>query len=294
VSPAATVAIASCREAIERYHDEDEPHLLAALRSRGLEVGVWAWDDPAAPWEQQDLVLVRSTWDYPTRRDELLAWAERVQAATRLANDAETLRWTTDKRYLAELEAVGVPVVATRFLAPGDVLDLGPADVELVVKPTVSAGSQDTARYRPAQRGDADRHAADLLAAGREVMVQPYLEAVDHHGETAVVHLGGRYSHGMRKGALLSPGGGPVDGLYAAEQMAVREPSPAERALAEQVLGALPLATPPLYARIDLLAAADGSPVVLEVELAEPSLFLSHVPEAADRLADAVLARLAA
>jgi hypothetical protein len=33
--------------------------------------------------------------------------------------------------------------------------------------------------------------------------------------------------------------------------------------------------------------------VVLEVEVTEPSLFFAHVPAAAERLADAVLARLA-
>jgi hypothetical protein len=39
-----------------------------------------------------------------------------------------------------------------------------------------------------------------------------------------------------------------------------------------------------VYARIDLLGGA-----VLEVELAEPSLFLAHGPGAADRLATAIL-----
>ncbi len=43
---------------------------------------------------------------------------------------------------------------------------------------------------------------------------------------------------------------------------------------------------------MDLLAGDDG-PLVLELELVEPSLFLDHVPGSADRMAAAVLARLA-
>jgi hypothetical protein len=294
VTAAATVAVASCREAIDEAHDEDEPLLLDALRSCGLQVGVWAWDDHAAPWAEHDLVLVRSTWDYTSRREEFLDWAANVAAATDLANGVETLRWNTDKRYLAQLAELGLPVVPTTFLAPGDDVRLGLEGQELVVKPTVSGGSQDTGRYPAQLRAAAEQHAGRLLDAGREVMVQPYLAAIDEQGETAVIHLGGSYSHGMRKGPLLSPDGSQVDGLFAVEQMSVRQPSAQELAVAERILAEAPLPEPPLYARVDLLPGPDGAPVLLELELSEPSLFLAHVPEAAQRVADAVLARLAA
>lgn len=44
---------------------------------------------------------------------------------------------------------------------------------------------------------------------------------------------------------------------------------------------------PTLCARVDLLPGPDG-PLVLEVELVEPSLFLPQAPEAAGRYAAAV------
>jgi hypothetical protein len=60
------------------------------------------------------------------------------------------------------------------------------------------------------------------------------------------------------------------------------------------VIGMLvPEAPPPLYARIDLVHDAGGRPVVLELELTEPSLFLPQAPEAATSLARAVEAELA-
>lgn len=291
MSGATSVAVASCREAIEHARDEDEPALLDALRSEGFAVHVLAWDDPGAPWDELDVVLVRSTWDYTSRRDEFLQWAAQVARVSRLLNDAPTLEWNTDKRYLGDLAAAGLPVVPTRILEPGDAVELGPP-AELVVKPTVSAGSQDTGRYPSALRGRAEAHAARLLGEGRSVLVQPYLDAVDHQGESALVYLDGRYSHALRKGALLAPGGAPVDGLFAAEQISVRPATAAEREVAERTLEALPVAAPPLYARIDLLADEHGAPTILEVELTEPSLFFAHVPDAAPRLATALARRL--
>jgi hypothetical protein len=46
------------------------------------------------------------------------------------------------------------------------------------------------------------------------------------------------------------------------------------------------------YARVDLVDGDDGRPIVMEVELVEPSLFLDLAPGAAERLADTLRARL--
>ena len=43
------------------------------------------------------------------------------------------------------------------------------------------------------------------------------------------------------------------------------------------------------YSRVDLVLAGDGTSQVLEVELVEPSLFLPYEPEAATRLAAALI-----
>ncbi len=282
------IALATCREL--PGGDEDSGVLLAACAAAGLDAEWRVWDDPAVHWESYDLVVIRSTWDYVPRRDDFTAWA---QSVPRLANPADAVAWSTDKSYLGVLAAAGVPVVPTTFLAPGDPPDWAVAG-DLVVKPAVSAGSQDTARYGPAEVDRARAHAAALLAAGRTVLVQPYLSRVDEVGETAVVHLGGAYSHGLRKGALLRPGDtAEFAGLWRPEDITAAEPSPAERALAERALAAVPGGPDRLlYARVDLLPGPAGDPLVVEVELAEPSLFLSAVPGSADRLAAAIRSAL--
>lgn len=231
---------------------------------------------------------MRSTWDYAERYEQFLAWIDRLP---QVLNPARVLRWSTDKHYLLELAAAGAPVVPTSFLAPGERLD--PSSGRVVVKPAVSAGGRHAAAYEPEDAEAALEHVHRLHAQGRSVIVQPYLAGIDGHGETGVVHLGGRYSHGFRKGPLLRPGTAPGTGLFLEEEIHAREPSRAERAAADRALAALPFpAADLLYARVDLAPGPEGEPLVLEVELAEPSLYLAHAEGSAERLAAAIAAKL--
>ncbi|HYF28257.1 MAG TPA: hypothetical protein VD931_21120 [Baekduia sp.] len=266
------VALATCAPLPEG--DADDAGLPEAL---GAEFRVW--DDPGVDWDAYNLVVVRSTWDYQRQRDAFLAWAQRV--GDRLVNPPDVLRWNTDKRYLAQLPRT----VPTAFLEPG--APLPALDAEVVLKPTVSAGSRDTARFRPGEEERAAALLAAIHASGRTAMVQPYVASVDERGETALLFFGGSFSHAIRKGPLLRPGADPTADLYAAEDITARDPAPAERELAEEVLAALPwrdLA----YARVDVVEDEGGRPLLLELELTEPSLFFAHAPAAVQRFAHAV------
>jgi glutathione synthase/RimK-type ligase-like ATP-grasp enzyme len=280
------IALATCREL--PAGDDDAAPLLAACAAAGLDADWRTWDDPAVDWGSYDLVVIRATWDYAPRRDDFAAWAASVP---RLANPADVVAWNTDKTYLRELAGAGVPVVPTAWLAPGAPVDW-PDWPDLVVKPTVSAGSQDTARYGADEQDRAREHADRLLAAGRPVMVQPYLAGVDTEGETMVVHLGGDFSHAFTKAAILRPGeSAETDALFRPEQVSPVEPTAAQRSVAEQALAAVPGGPERLlYARVDLLPDESGDPVLIELELTEPSLWLSAVPGSADRLAAAIRA----
>jgi hypothetical protein len=263
------------------------PLLLDALAREGLAAEPAVWTDPQVRWSSYDLVVIRSTWDYFYRRDDFLAWIDRVAAVTVLANPAPVLRWNTDKTYLRDLSAAGVPVVPTTWLVPGDVF-IAPASGDYVVKPAVSAGSRDTAHYRGGEHDDAAAaHVAKLLAAGRTVMVQPYLEAVDTYGETAQLFFSGQFSHAIRKGPMLAAAGeAPGE-----ELIEPRVPTAAERSVAEAVLDALPWPRGALtYARVDVVPGDDGALRLMELEVTEPSMFLRHDPGAADRFAAAVSA----
>jgi glutathione synthase/RimK-type ligase-like ATP-grasp enzyme len=285
------VTVALVTAAVARGLDDDIPPLTAALDAHGVPWELVDWDDPAVAWATFDLAVVRSVWDYTRRRDEMLRWAARAATATDLANPPRALSWSSDKRYLTDLADAGVPVVPTAFAAPGEPMEW--PDGEVVVKPAVSAGSIDTARHGPHERDAAEAHVARLHADGRTAMAQPYLAAVEGaRGETALVHIGGEFSHAVRKGPMLVPGRKVVGDLFVEEDI-----RPATATVAETRVGELALAAVPggaadlLYARVDLVPGPDGAPVVLELELVEPSLFLAHVPGTAETLVAAITSR---
>jgi hypothetical protein len=84
-----------------------------------------------------------------------------------LRNSPDVLAWNTDKTYLRELAAAGVPVVPTTFLGPDDEVRLPAGNGGFVVEPSVSTGSRNTARYTADEVTAAQDHAQRLLNAGR-------------------------------------------------------------------------------------------------------------------------------
>lgn len=279
------VLLATCRH-IPALDQDDRP-LLRLLAARGVRAQPAVWNDPDVDWADADLVVVRSTWDYHDDRETFLTWAGNLRC---VANPADVLRWNTDKTYLRELAHAGLPVVETHWVGPGEPYE--PPSHEHVVKPSVSVGSKDTARYAGTDRAASLSHVQNLQARGKTAMVQPYVASIDARGETGLVFVDGSYSHAFRKGALLRVGAGLVEGLYAAENIEPGEASGPERELGEAVIDALPVNRRDLlYARVDLIEEADGSPAVLEVELTEPSLYLATADGATERFADAIAQR---
>jgi glutathione synthase/RimK-type ligase-like ATP-grasp enzyme len=293
VSQFPAIALVTARAA--RDLDEDLAPLFTSLSGAGAAVRVVEWDDGEIDWSQFDLALLRSTWDYSMRLPEFLQWTEFVSESTQLVNPTPVVRWNTDKHYLGELRQADVRTVPSTFVEPGDSASqamneflVQHAASEFVVKPAISSGARDAQRYGRRELDAAIFHIRRLLAAERSVVVQPYLDQVDADGETALIYFGGRFSHAIRKGALLRRGEGPTRALFAAEQISARVPKLDELRTAERALGAIPFATP-LYARVDLIRDADAAPCVLELELTEPSLFFAHAPGAVERFAALLL-----
>lgn len=299
----ARIALATCNHH-PNLADDDVP-VLEALRERGIDAVAAVWDDPEMDWSTFDLVVLRSTWDYSTRREEFLNW---VNSVPRILNPPSLVDWNTDKAYLRDLADAGVPTIPTIWLDPARNLSARavhtrmPATGDFVIKPTVSLGSRNTGRYEAGEahsRGLAIKHAVNLLKEDRHVMVQRYLTQVDEVGETTLIFIDGEFSHCVGKGAMLQGPFRPTAGLYKVEEMSDREATEAEREIADQAIAHVSKTLQEnsdeqtlLYGRVDLVPDNDGNPVVIEVEVADPALFLSFKKGAATKLAEAIIARL--
>jgi glutathione synthase/RimK-type ligase-like ATP-grasp enzyme len=245
-----------------------------------------------------DVALVTAdTFDYTARREEFVAWAEAAGAVTSLWNRPDVLRWNTHKGYLLELEDRGAPVVPTAWLAQGDRVSLRELRASrdwgrVIVKPAVASGSDGLFRTAPddddGPLGAGQAHLDALLADG-DVMVQPYLPSVETEGEVSVVLIDGQVSHVVRKR--------PVAGEFRIqeqfggryERVALDGDGAEPAALARWIVEATGHEL--LIARVDLLRAEDGAWQLAELEVTEPDLYLGVAPEAAEPLAEAVLAR---
>lgn len=297
------VALVTCAD-LPRLHEEDRP-LVPALADRDVHAEAVVWNDPEVDWSTYDLAIVRSTWDYASRPAEFIEWARSVP---RLLNPPNVLRWNTDKHYLQPLADHGLQVVDTRWLEPErqftkrDLHNRFPAREEFVIKPAVSAGSMDTARYSVTaeDRRRAIGHASRLLGEGRSVMVQRYVPEVDELGEIALVFFHGTYSHAARKSTILKGTERAEAGRYLQEDLEPHRATREEIHAGQEILAFARARIPgrsyssrPLpYARVDLVPRRKGDPLLMELELVEPSLFCSLESGAIERFADSIVAEL--
>ena len=279
-TPRLRIALVNC--AVLPEPDPDEAPLLAALRELGHDARTMAWDDPAQDPAAFDACVLRACWNYYRHLPAFTAWLDRAEASARMVNPLPIVRWNLHKRYLLEIEAAGVPIVPTAFVDRGAHADLAAIAHErgwdeVVVKPAESAGSWQTRRFAHAEFGEGSAFLAEITAE-RDAMVQRFEPAVATIGETSLVWIDGELTHAVEKRPRFA---GQDESVLARPAI-----EPAQRALAEAVLSAVP--GRPTYARIDLFPDGDGGWMLSELELIEPSLFFELGHGSARRLARAI------
>jgi hypothetical protein len=256
----------------------DDRLLAAALRRRGAAPVATVWDT-TSDWEDFDLVVLRSCWDYHLRAAEFLGWIERLERCrVRLENRPELVRWNADKTYLRDLEHRGTLVPPTVWIAAGETASVqgvmrSQGWAAAVVKPTIAASAFGVRRVR----GDEP----EVHVRG-PMMVQELLAAVALSGEWSLVFIRGAYSHAVLKK--------PAAGDFRVQEElggSTATASPGPRRVAQAAAVVAGLGPAPLYARVDAVDDPRGL-VLMELELIEPSLFLA-AGGAADRLAEAIL-----
>lgn len=269
----------------------DDAHFVATLARLGVHPVPCTWNDPDVDWSRFDAVLIRTVWDYFQRYPQYLDWLDRLDAlGVPTVNDSRLLRWNSDKRYLLELAALGVGTIPTRLAHTAEL----PATLQamhgqdVVVKPTVSGGAWRTLRGIAGEPAFAQAVAA--LPDG-DWLVQPFVAEIQRDGEWSLLFFDGDYSHAVRK--LPKAGDYRVQGEHGGSAEPA-EPPAAALAGARAVLAAVDRAghAGTAYARIDGVLR-DGRFLLMEAELIEPFLHLAARPDAAERYAQRLAARLA-
>ena len=263
--------------------DNETKYLTNALKDRGIESKVEAWDDPEVDWGKSCLTINRTTSTYALKPNAFLEWAQRVETVTTLWNSRKVIEWNYHKGYLLELQKADVSIPPT-VLVKQDTKE--PISYylenknwdEIIIKPAITAGSLGLKRIK-SDSPEAETHLQSLIQSGYtqvipnageytipkgDALIQQYLPEIITAGEASLIYFGGEYS------------------LWGANIEAY-EASAIERQVADAALDIVGESIE--YARIDMLMTKDG-PVIIEVELIDPWLFFDLFPDTVETYVD--------
>ena len=258
------------------------------LADCGVEVDNVSWRSRTVNWDDYEMVIIRSPWDYQQAEDEFMTVLEAIDASTAvLWNPIDVVRWNVRKTYLQELHDRGITIVPTQFVqSPTESQIRGIFEVfesdQIVIKPVVGANANDTFWLRP-DSSALELQQIEALYDGRLALLQPFIPSVIEYGETSLMFFDGEYSHSV----LKTPKAGDfrVQEEYGSRIQSI-VPDPALIEFSQRALEPIPQRI--LYGRVDLVELPNGQPAVMELELIEPSLYLSYDADSAARFADAI------
>ena len=258
------------------------------LEARGVKVDNVSWRSPTVNWDDYEMVIIRSPWDYQQAADEFMTVLEAIDASTAvLWNPIDVVRWNVRKTYLQELHDRGITIVPTQFVQnPTESQIRGMFEIlesdQIVIKPVIGANANDTFWLRP-DSSASELQQIESLYSGRLALLQPFIPSVIEYGETSLVFFDGEHSHSVLKT--------PMAGDFRVQEehgsrIQFIAPDPALIEFSRRVLERIPQRI--LYGRVDLVTLPNGEPAVMELELIEPSLYLSYDADSAARFADAI------
>lgn len=258
----------------------DSPVLLQAAAAAGITARLIDWRGDG--WGWADAVLLHAPWDYTQDVHAFTQWLRPLSARTVVFNPYSTVAANTHKSYLLDLVDAGLPLPPTRLLRPGHRIDAAElrstfGSAPVIVKPAVGAGGRGLRRLPSIEELLSGPALAASAAPGQDLLVQAFAPSVAD-GEYSLVMIAGKPSHLIRK----TPAAGQfrVQATYGGTERRVDLDDTA--AHVEQLVGAHVDGL--AYARIDYVLDEHRQPLLMELELTEPDLFLRHAPEAAGSL----------
>lgn len=280
--------------------DYDMPLIIDAFKRTHVEADVIFWDNAHPDWSMYDVVVLRSPWTYMEKVKPFIEFCQKVEQSSVLLNPLSVIEWNSDKSYLKLLEKQGVPIVPTEIIYSETEIQAALASLqdseweinEVVIKPTVGAYSFGVVRLSIDNSEKITQHVRYLLQLEKGVIFQPYLNTIEKHGETNMIYFDNTYSHAIKKEPLLAERGNQKPDM---EFRTLKDANSEEKALAKRILDIvqsnLELSKPLLYARLDFIEDKNGMPLLLELEITEPSLSLPLTPKSVDFFVRSIIDR---
>ncbi|MFC6998388.1 ATP-grasp domain-containing protein [Rufibacter roseus] len=263
-------------DAIQSYGSlsgSEDGQLLDFLASKGVDITPEVWDNAEVNWQQYDLAIFKSPWDYFDKFPAFREWLDKVEElGLRTLNPLKTIRWNTDKHYLLDVAKAGLPVVPTELLKRGQQAKLEHIFTrfgtdKIIIKPTVSGGAKNTFIVKREEVENVLPRLQELLIS-EDYLAQPFMPQVQEEGEWSFLFFNGRYSHTVLKSA--KSGDFRVQHFFGG----TIHPQPAPEHLLPQAQKYIDqFAQGCLYARVDGVDV-NGELQLMELELIEPFLFL--------------------
>jgi glutathione synthase/RimK-type ligase-like ATP-grasp enzyme len=269
---------------LEELFEEDHL-LLQGFEARGFQAQSVVWSEPGIDWNQFDIALIRSTWDYLDEREQFLQVLSQIEdSSCRLFNPLAAVRWNIDKHYLFDLQKWGLPIIPTWLASevePGALQRwFGEEPQAIILKPTVGLGGSHSHRVPLAELDDTLAR-LQVSEPGREYLIQPFIDSIVSEGEWSFIYFNRDLSHVLLK--MPAANDYRVQGIYGGT-VRPAEPLAGDLSQAEAVMAKLPFDV--LYARLDFVRVGHQLSVI-EVELIEPIFSFNLIPESIARLVDA-------
>ena len=270
---------------------EEDNLLIRGFEAQGFRASPVVWSNPNIDWNQFDIALIRSTWDYLDASEHFLNVLSKIEASScKLFNPLSVVRWNMDKHYLLELEKQGAQIIPTFMASHVELAVLHKLFVEnqwetVILKPAIGLAASNTCRI------SLDKLEKTLTELGTsqpssEYLIQPFIETITTEGEWSFIYFNRQLSHVLLK--KPAPHDYRVQGIYGGT-IQTAEPQSDDLLKAEAVLDRLPLDI--LYARLDFVRVDDHLSV-MEIELIEPIFSFNLVPESIGRLVNATRVKL--
>ena len=259
--------------------------LINSMKKYGWDCKLVPWDILNISWNDFDLAIIRSTWDYQGRIKEFLKVLHKIHISNCvLQNSLDLVKWNIDKSYLLELSKKNIEIIPSLFLKNYDEQNIQKyfsyfSNEKLIIKPTMSANADDT--FIVTKKGFSNTNFfLSSLFYKRGFIVQPFIENIKEEGEYSLIFFGEHHSHTL----LKTPKNGDfrVQEEHGGILRLIENPEKKLLKIAEAIIKSLPFKN--LYARVDLVRRKDTF-LLMEVELIEPSLYFNLASEASSTLA---------